>query len=152
MTLFPTSTFCSTGQVGDWKKHLTVAQSELVDAKVKCVLGDTDINFTYVLWNQILILIKNTFVFSFNQYSIHCKNSHGASKRKWTLQTTRDTPKWVQKQMKESPSAKDSTCWCKFCFDACKRTFHGFFWENGYVVNTNSTSRGRFRCCKHFCA
>jgi len=37
------------GQVGEWKDHLTVAQSELVDANVKRVLGDTDIEFIYEL-------------------------------------------------------------------------------------------------------
>ena len=33
-----------------------------------------------------------------HQYSIHCETSHGASKRRWSPQTTRDTPKGAQKR------------------------------------------------------
>nr|CAB3266700.1 sulfotransferase 1C2-like [Phallusia mammillata] len=39
--------FFRKGQIGDWKNHLTVAQSELIDRKVKEILGDTDIQFIY---------------------------------------------------------------------------------------------------------
>nr|CAB3266699.1 sulfotransferase 1C2-like [Phallusia mammillata] len=35
------------GQIGDWKNHLKVAQSEAIDRKVEEILGDTDIKFTY---------------------------------------------------------------------------------------------------------
>ncbi|XP_039271690.2 sulfotransferase 1B1-like [Styela clava] len=37
------------GQVGSWKDSFTVAQSELMDSIIEKKLGDTDINFTYVL-------------------------------------------------------------------------------------------------------
>jgi len=43
----PKLTAISLGQVGDWKNHLTVSQSELIDANVERVLGDTDVTFTY---------------------------------------------------------------------------------------------------------
>ncbi|CAK8692764.1 sulfotransferase 1B1-like [Clavelina lepadiformis] len=37
------------GVVGGWKNYLTVAQSELIDKKVKEILGDTNLKFTYEL-------------------------------------------------------------------------------------------------------
>ncbi|CAK8692823.1 unnamed protein product [Clavelina lepadiformis] len=45
----PATFFLRKGQVGDWKNHLTVAQSEKIDANVERVLGDTDIKFIYEL-------------------------------------------------------------------------------------------------------
>ncbi|XP_076816857.1 amine sulfotransferase-like [Clavelina lepadiformis] len=45
----PPTFFFRKGQVGDWKNHLTVAQSEKIDANVERVLGDTDIKFIYEL-------------------------------------------------------------------------------------------------------
>nr|XP_026691622.1 bile salt sulfotransferase-like [Ciona intestinalis] len=41
--------FFRKGEVGDWKNHFTVAQSEKVDALVKQKLAGTDIKFTYEL-------------------------------------------------------------------------------------------------------
>ncbi|XP_002130825.2 sulfotransferase 1 family member D1-like [Ciona intestinalis] len=39
--------FYRKGEVGDWKNHLTVAQSEMIDAKIQEKLGHTDLKFTY---------------------------------------------------------------------------------------------------------
>ncbi|XP_078489794.1 sulfotransferase 2A1-like [Ciona intestinalis] len=41
--------FFRKGEVGDWKNHFTVAQSEKVDALVEEKLAETDIKFTYEL-------------------------------------------------------------------------------------------------------
>jgi len=46
---FLASCYFVSGAVGEWKKHLTVAQSEYVDEKVKKILGDTGIEFIYEL-------------------------------------------------------------------------------------------------------
>ena len=46
------SGWLSAGEVGDWKNHLTIAESELIDANVERVLGDTDIKFIYELWQS----------------------------------------------------------------------------------------------------
>ncbi|CAK8692761.1 unnamed protein product [Clavelina lepadiformis] len=37
------------GLVGDWKNYLTVARSDLIDKKVKEILIDTNLSFTYEL-------------------------------------------------------------------------------------------------------
>uniref|UniRef100_H2YSR0 Sulfotransferase n=1 Tax=Ciona savignyi TaxID=51511 RepID=H2YSR0_CIOSA len=41
--------FFRKGQVGDWKNHFTVAQSERIDSMVKEKLAGTNITFTYEL-------------------------------------------------------------------------------------------------------
>ncbi|XP_025092461.1 sulfotransferase 1A1-like [Pomacea canaliculata] len=40
------------GEVGDWKNHLTVAQSERLDAAIKQQLDGCDFNFRYTLWED----------------------------------------------------------------------------------------------------